>query len=32
MDGDVDVGNTTDSTPFFNNRFGRNGGTHFLAP
>jgi hypothetical protein len=29
-DGNIDVGNTLDSTPFFNNRYGRNGGTHHL--
>jgi hypothetical protein len=32
VDGNIDLNNSLDSTPFFNNRFGTNGGTHFLAP
>jgi hypothetical protein len=31
MDGALDFNNTTDSTAFFNNRYGRNGGTHTLS-
>src|SRR6202008_2202605 len=31
QDGNIDVGNSLDSTPFFNNLFNRNGGHNFLA-
>jgi hypothetical protein len=32
QDGNIDVGNTLDSAPFFNDRFGINGGIHHLLP
>jgi hypothetical protein len=31
-DGNIDLGNSLDSTPFFNNRYGTNGGIHHLLP